>query len=415
MLNVRKDTASEYYTLVIQVLRLRKRSVIFTPYRLRPEEFDARRGIAVNRRRTRENAFFLDTVNRHLSQMIGILHRIVAELEHEGKPFDAAAIATAFRQRDDNRYVSTYFKSRIEELRREGKYGTAHSLEMTLTTFGHFAAGRLYLWDEIDRKTIYAFRHFLIREGLKPNTVSFYLCKLRALYNRSILEGYASKGAEPFAGICVRIEKTRKLAVGDDILRRVTSAQLTGDTAVARDLFLMSFFCRGMSFVDMAYLLKSDIRDGRIHYRRRKTGQLFSVQILPETQVILERYDNPATPFALPILMHRQGEQCMPVGLCPETIHERRKYEQELYDLYQQKRVYYLGLLRTLSRHMGLKNNLSFNMARHTWASRARRKGIAISIISEGLGHTTEKTTRIYLDEMESEQIDKANKIITDF
>ena len=416
MLNVRKDTTSEYYTLVIQILRLRKRSLIFTPYKLRPEEFDARQGVAVSRRRTREHTDFIDTVNRYLSRQSIVLHRIVAELERMGKPFGAAEIAAAFRQRDDNRYVSTYFKYRIGELRREGKYGTAASLEMTLTAFVRFAAGRLYQFDEIDRGTVEAFRHHLVSGGLKPNTVSFYLCKLRAVYNRSVMEGYAPKGVDPFEDVCIRVEKTRKLAVDDDTLRRVAQAELSGDTAIARDLFLLSFFCRGMSFVDMAYLRKSDIRGGAILYRRRKTGQLFTVQVLPDAQAILDRYDDPSTPFALPILLHRNGETPTPAGPCTGTSQdERRQYEQELYGLYQQNRVYYLGLLRTLSRHMGLENNLSFNMARHTWASRARRKGISMSIISEGLGHTTEKTTRIYLEEMESKQIDEANKIITDF
>ena len=416
MLNVRKDTASECYTLVIQVLRLRKRSLIFTPYRLRPEEFDARRGVAVCRRRTREHTDFIETVNRYLARQSIVLHRIVAELEREGKPFGAAEITATFRQRDDNRYVSTYFKHRIGVLRREGKYGTAHSLEVTRAAFLRFATGRLYQFDEIDRGTVEDFRHHLVREGLKPNTVSFYICKLRAVYNRCVLEGYAPKGVDPFEEVCVKIEKTRKLAVDDDTLRRVAEVELSGNTAIARDLFLLSFFCRGMSFVDMAYLLKSDIRGGALRYRRRKTGQLFTVQVLPDAQAIIDRYDDPSTPFALPILMHKDGKVRTPAGPCPGTSpDERRQYEQELYDLYQQNRVYYLGLLRTLSRHMGLENNLSFNMARHTWASRARRKGIAMAIISEGLGHTTEKTTRIYLEEMESKQIDDANKIITDF
>lgn len=416
MLNIRKDTNSGYYTLVIQILRLRKRSLIFTPYKLRPEEFDVRRGVAVNRLRTREHLNFIESVNCYLSQQSLILHRIVAELELQGKPFGAAEIVAAFRQQENNRYVNTYFKYRIGMLRSEGKYGTAASLEMTLTAFTRFAAGQLYQFDDIDRGTVEAFRHHLVREGLKPNTVNFYICKLRAVYNRSLLEGYASHGADPFETVCIRIEKTRKLAVNDDILRQVAKAELSGDAAIARDLFLLSFYCRGMSFVDMAYLRKSDIREGTIHYRRRKTGQLFTVRILPNTQVIFDRYDDPSTPFALPILMHRSGGVRTPAGPCPGTSpDQRRQYERELYDLYQRNRVYYLGVLRTFSQRMGLENNLSFNMARHTWASRARRKGIAMSIISEGLGHTTEKTTRIYLEEMESKQIDEANKIITDF
>lgn len=154
---------------------------------------------------------------------------------------------------------------------------------MTLTAFLRFAAGRLYQFDEIDRGIVEDFRHHLIREGLKPNTVSFYICKLRAVYNRCVIEGYAPKGVDPFETVCVKVEKTRKLAVDDDTLRRVAEAELSGDRAIARDLFLLSFFCRGMSFVDMAYLLKSDIRGGTLFYRRRKTGQLFGNRISAET------------------------------------------------------------------------------------------------------------------------------------
>ena len=416
MLNVRKDSSSELHTLVFQILRLRKRSLLFSPYRLKKEDFDANKERAVSKRRTGKHAEFIENINRYIEQQCATLHAIVNELERKRKPFDATQIVAAFRQRNDYRYVNTYFNHRIEALRREGKYGTAHSLEMTLAAFLRFSEGKPYLFDDIDRLTVEEFRLFLIREGLKNNTVTFYICKLRAVYNRCVAEGYANKRDDPFDAISIKVEKTRKLAVSDDVLLRVAKAALKGEAAVARDLFLMSFFCRGMSFVDMAYLHKSDIRDGTILYRRRKTGQLFAVKIVPDAQAIIDRYNVPESPFALPILMHRHGNERSPVTECPATDpDEKRRYEQELYNLYQKNRVYFLGLLRTISRKMELEINLSFNMARHTWASRARRKGIAMAIISEGLGHTTEKTTRIYLEEMDAKLIDEANKIITEF
>ena len=56
---------------------------------------------------------------------------------------------------------------------------------------------------------------------------------------------------------------------------------------------------------------------------------------------------------------------------------------------------------------------LTFNVARHSWASLARTRGIPVSIISEGLGHTSEKTTEIYLDELDARELDRANELVT--
>lgn len=103
----------------------------------------------------------------------------------------------------------------------------------------------------------------------------------------------------------IRIEKTRKLAVSTEVIRRVAQSEFPDSYKLncARDMFMFSFYCRGMSFVDMAYLQQEDIRDGMIHYRRRKTGQTYSVRIIPEVQSILDRYRETCSPWALPVLL----------------------------------------------------------------------------------------------------------------
>lgn len=400
-LNVRKDTPSDYYTVILQVVRQRRRSVIFTPYRLRSEEFDSERGTAIPQHRTREHRAYIEEVNTYLHQQMLILRNLITVMEQEGKPFSAQDVVSRFRLRDDHRYVAGYFRSRIEELHREGKHGSAQSLEYTLRAFLKFAGHRYILMEDLDAPLLQSFRNHLLREGLCPNTITFYLSKLRAVYNRSVLEGYVLRHADPFVSLPLRIAKTPKLALSDDVLRRVALAELCGRQAVARDLFMFSFYCRGMSFVDMAYLRQTDISDGVIHYRRRKTGQLFTVRVLPQTQEIIDRYRSASTPYVLPILE----------SAGPSPIPAQR--ERELYELYCRRRSDYIHLLRGVSRTLGLDVRLSFNTARHTWASRARRKNISVSVISEGLGHTTEKTTRIYLEEMESSRIDAANIVVT--
>lgn len=398
-LNIRTNTPNDYYTVVIQIIRQRRRSLIFTPYRLRTDEFDSERGVAVTRSRSRTYRTHIEKINEYVRRQIGVLRLVESSLEREGRPFSALEIAHRFRQRDDNRYVATYFRSHIDELHREGKHGSALALEHTLRVFLKFAGHKLFLLDEVDLPLMLAFRNYLLREGLAPNTITFYMSKFRSVYNRSVAEGYVLGDKRPFEGLSTRIEKTRKLALSDDVLRKVAEAELTGPQAVARDLFMLSFYCRGMSFVDMAYLQQEDVREGVMHYRRRKTGQFFTVRVIPAAQTILDRYRIPGSAFLLPIL-----------SAAPEP---KPGSEQELYTRYVRSRSRYIHLLSNVARKLELDVPLSFNSARHTWASRARRKGISVSVISEGLGHTTEKTTRIYLEEMETRRIDEANRIVT--
>ena len=403
-LNVRQDTPSDYFTVVIQVIRHRQRRVIFTPYRLLREEFDAVRGQAVTHLRNREHRAHIKRINVYLRYHMTLLGRLAALLERSGKPFGAAEIADLYRQRADNRYVATYLRSLVVELRREGKYGSAQAFEHTLSAFQRFSSNQPLLLEDLDAPHVQAFRDYLLRRGLRANTVGFYLGKLRAAYNRSVAEGYMEQDRKPFEGLILKSEKTTKLALNDTLLRQVATVQLTARQRVARDLFLFSFYCRGMSFVDMAYLRHEDIRDGVIRYRRHKTGQLFAVQVLPDVQALLDRYRDGSSPYVLPILA---GEDSGAVA------GEAALSGRMLYERYLQNRGRYLHLLQDVARKLGPGAHLSFNTARHTWASRARRMDIPISVISEGLGHTTERTTRIYLEEMESRRIDEANRLVT--
>lgn len=417
-LNIRRDTTNDRYTLILQIVRARRRSVIFTPYKLLPAEFDSVKGVAVPTSRIREHRNFIREVNDYLCSQIQEVKTVIDVLERRGKPYTATDVALSFRKRYDNRCVNTYFNILIGEMEKGQKLGTASTYRTTLMAFERFAAGRRYNFNELNGVTILHFQKFLLNEGLKNNTITFYLTKLRAVYNKAAREGFAPKGTDPFEGISLRIEKTRKLAVSDAVLRKVAASKFPGknELAVSRDLFLFSFYTRGMSFVDMAYLQQTDIQDNVIRYRRRKTGQLFTIRIIPELQALIDRYRNFCTPWVLPIMMYiAPGGESLPYRFNGTTSEERYEFELTLHRRYIYARSNYLRMLRRLSTRLGLEQNLTFNMARHTWASRARRKGIPMAVISEGLGHTSEKTTRIYLDELEAKRLDDANRVVTAF
>ncbi len=154
-----------------------------------------------------------------------------------------------------------------------------------------------------------------------------------------------------------------------------------------RWLFLLSYYLRGISFIDMAYLKKENIRDGCICYTRRKTGQYFEIEITPEIKAIFKRYCLAGSSYLLPLL--QQGDS-------------RADYENALRK--QNKD------LKELSALAGLDKPLTTYAARHSWASIAHAMGVPVEIISRGLGHESVKTTQIYLKSFDYDLIHQANR-----
>ena len=159
----------------------------------------------------------------------------------------------------------------------------------------------------------------------------------------------------------------------------------------ARDLFMLSFYLRGMSFIDLAYLKKSDLTNGVVTYRRRKTGQKLTIRWTGEMQKILGKYPENKTEYLFPIITSRTAN--------PRNQYRNRHYAVNRY-------------LKTVAQKVGLQMPLTTYVARHSWASIAKSKGISVSVISEGLGHDSEQTTQIYLASLDTAAVDKANDII---
>ncbi|MTT06842.1 tyrosine-type recombinase/integrase, partial [Proteus mirabilis] len=175
----------------------------------------------------------------------------------------------------------------------------------------------------------------------------------------------------------------------------------------ARDMFLFSFYARGMSFVDMCYLRKTKVWNEALHYERQKTHQVFSVALTPQLREIIFRYDDPGSPWVLP---------CMQRGMLSSANKQEDMNGDvppaSLYNFYCMALHYYLILLKEISRRLGCRN-LTFNVARHTWATEARSMGVPTPHISEGLGHTSERTTRIYLASLDRQTVDEVNERVT--
>lgn len=246
--------------------------------------------------------------------------------------------------------------------------------------------------DEITTDIIQAYEAYLRVGGAVPNTTSFYMRILRAVYNRAV-ESEAIEQRNPFRHVYTGTERTVKRAIPIAAISRIKNLELPRGSKMdfARDMFMLSFYLRGMSFVDMAFLRKKDRADNHVTYRRRKTGQRLDIAWTKEMQSIVEKYPPNPTQYLLPILTNPLSD-------------ERIAYRNRASCINRQ--------LKTIARLTNLKIPLTLYCARHSWASAARTKGIPVSIISEGMGHDSEATTQIYLASLETSVIDRANALI---
>ena len=280
-------------------------------------------------------------------------------------------------------------RNQIDVMHQSGKSRTAEIYRTSLNNFLRFRKGEDLPLCALDAQTLLAYEQWMLDRGLMRNSTSFYLRSLRSAWHKAL--GRHTVHPDPFENVYTGVDKTVKRALSLHAIKKLKSLQLSGDEAWARDMFLLSFYMRGMSFIDMAYLRKSNLRDGYLTYSRRKTGQSLVVHWEPCMQEILDRWRNNPTPYLLPIITRED----LPV------------YNQYKYAIALVNRHLHLVGLR-----LNLSAPLTMYVARHSWASIAHSRHIPLSIISEGLGHDSEHTTSIYLASLDNQQIDAANRAI---
>lgn len=271
-----------------------------------------------------------------------------------------------------------------------GRVRTSEIYASSLNSFIRFRGGCGDVpLEDIDSGMMMEYEAYLKRNGKCPNTISFYMRNLRTLYNRAFEEGLV-ENRNPFRHVHTGVEKTVKRAVSSEVIGRIKRLDLDSCPALGlvRDLFLLCFYLRGMSFVDLAFLRKRDLQHGVLVYRRHKTGQKLCVKWEKPMQEIVRRYTDAGSPYLLPIITH-------------PGIDERRQYLNASHLMNKR--------LKMIGRMVGCPITLTFYVARHGWASIARSQKVPVPVISEALGHDSEDTTRIYLALLDSSIVDRAN------
>ena len=293
----------------------------------------------------------------------------------------------------------------IALLQKNGQYRTSLHYRATLNSFKRYRDNQDIALSEIDAEVMRSYEAYLHHTAkVCRNTSSFYLRILRATYNKAVAKGLTSQ-QYPFTDTYTGIAPPRKRAIPTESvsqIKRLESVKdLTPKEEMARDTFLMSFYLRGISFIDLAHLRKSDLKDGYLHYTRSKTRQRLTIRWEKEMQELLEKYQaqTASSPYLFPFLVD-DGNKSQ-----DKTI-DKKKGTVRLYRNVEARISYHL---RKLGAKIGIKGKLPLYVARHSWATAARDNHISISVISEALGHHSVTTTQIYLRSIKSSEVDDAN------
>ena len=378
-------------TIYYQIIHERKVRQLLSDYKVFPSEWDECRSMVTTTHKSERKSLIL-SIRERIRWDIERLVKIDRKLDANGLSYTADDVIDEFNRYAKEYSLFNFMQSMIVTLKQRNQLRTAETYKAALNSFKKFRKNEDIMLDAITSDMMLSYESHLKHKGNTPNTISFYMRILRAVYNNAV-DNEIIENRNPFRKVFTGAEKTTKRALNLPTIKKIKNLDLSlsPKTDFARDMFMMSFYLRGMSFIDMAYLRKTDLENGRVTYRRRKTGQQLTIEWAKEMQMILDKYPENPTQYLLPIITKEEGNQRRHSRNVNESINHH---------------------LKKVAEQVGVLSPLTMYCARHSWASAAKAKGIPLSVISEGMGHDSEATTQIYLASLETSVVDKANSLI---
>ena len=395
MLNKSRILNNGSYPLVFQVIHNRRKKLLYTGYRMKEEVFDESEGKIMNGVGSTFTATEVVKMNRELRKMRNQIDIRIRQLERTREEFTVEDILTqnAFGTGKSQFYLLRYINAQIERKQELKKVGMAAAYKSTRSSLAKFIGRPDVRMSEVDLAFVRRYEDFLYSNGASGNTVSYYLRNLRSLYNQAVTDGYHPRGEYPFAKAQTRPAKTVKRALSRTDMQNLADLNLENEPELefTRDLYLFSFYAQGMAFVDIVLLRKSDICNGVLTYSRHKSKQLIRIVVTPQMQGVIDKY-NTENEYLFPIISGEYASGYQKYRLALGRINRH---------------------LKKIAVVADIKVPLTTYTARHTWATLARDYGAPISVISAGLGHTSEEMTRVYLKDFDVSMLNQVNSIVT--
>lgn len=343
-----------------------------------------------------------DHIQNIISDIKNQYQKQILEFQSTGRDYSLNQLVNAVEKPTKDITVDIFINDIINGLISENKIGNANHYRALLYSLRKFTKLSQLMFIDIDTSFLNKYETHLKSLGNKGNTISIKMRTLKAVYNKAVKNDIIKQEYYPFS--CYSVSKLKENTVKrsitkDEILKIIDfdvkklSTRPQSLLQFSKDLFLFSYFGCGINMIDIAYLKIESIQDNRIIYKRHKTGKAISFSLQTYVIDIIRKYGDINCNYLFPIL--------------DDSVHITA--EQQISRI---KKVTYVvnKNLKQIGNAMNLKIPLTTYVARHSFATVLKRSGVNTSIISESLGHSSEKVTQIYLDSFENSQIDEAMK-----
>lgn len=291
--------------------------------------------------------------------------------------------------------MGEFMRRIILEKEAASQFRTAEAYRAALNCWHRFLGHEKTIpWEMVTPRQMTLFADYLKKRGATKNTQSFYFRILRAVCNKAREAGEANLPDKLFDNVYTGKARTHKRALPVEDIRRIVSAEpKSKKEQLARDLFIFSFITRGMAPIDMAHLRRENIVAGRLVYLRHKTGRAISMEWIAEMQEIASRYERDGSDFLFPLMSSDGAEGWRQFKRSSQAVNYH---------------------LRKLGKRLALPLPLTLYVARHSWATVAKNTGVPTALISDAMGHSSERMTQIYLGSIDVGRVDTANREIVD-
>lgn len=387
-----KINKQQMYPIILRINKLGNSKIITLGISCKKEHWDPENALVKkgDKNNLQKNAILIELYSK--------AERIIANYEREGIIFSSSEFVESFRGKERNNItVIGFFEEQIQSLIIAGKISAAQPLINTKTSLLKFSGSNVK-FRELTPTFLRRYEAFLRGEGNSEGGIAFKMREVRALFNDAIDQGFVSYDIYPFRGYKIsKLKSTsRKIALSEEDMILFKSIDLSNRPHLinSHKYFLFSYYMRGMNFQDMMHLKWNDIKSEKLYYNRSKTNKKFVIKIMEPVYSILEHFSDHGghESFIFPILLK---DNMTPQQLFNRKHKVLRRYNKDLQEI---------------ARLAGIKDKVTSYVARHSYATHMKLKGVAVEVISESMGHSSIQVTMAYLKDFQNDFLDEENE-----
>lgn len=339
-----------------------------------------------------------DEIRLLIQQRLYEIQKSILSKKIEGKDFTASSLLSPAQSTNSQLHnnVGECFNFYVRMLKEQGRLRYAGMYEVSYNSLIKYAGSLDIPFEDIDVAWLKKYEAWMHKQGLAVNTIGTRIRHLRAIFNMAIEHHVIDKNCYPFHAYKVsKLSQTPpKRSMTKSDIQKVLNYKVKTDTErLAISLFTFSYFSAGINFIDMAMLRYNNIVDGKLCYTRAKTKKQIVIPLQEESMKIISNYSaNSAeqSDYIFPILSAFHNSEIQIANRLHKVLAKVNK------------------ALKNIGIELGLPIKLTTYVARHSFATVLKRAGVSTSIISESLGHSSEKITQTYLDSFENSQMNEA-------